>query len=142
MTAFLDTSTLTTVAEAFFIVATRHPDKDCICLPAMAGRAYHPDGKTWSYCDIAGQAKTLRDVYAAAGYGHGHRIALMFDNRPTFVVHWLALNALGISVVPVNQDSTAHEIATLLRRSYASLAVVLPEREELLGGAGGAVCRV
>jgi len=131
MTGFLDTSTLNTVAEAFGIMAERHPEKDCICLPAMAGREYHPDGITWSYAEIAAQARALREAYAAAGYGHGHRIALMFDNRPTFVVHWLALNALGVSVVPVNQDSTAHEIATLLTRSHAILAVTLPGRTEL-----------
>lgn len=131
MTASLDTSGLHTVADAFDIVAGRHPEKDCICLPAMAGRAYHPDGKTWSYGEVAAQVADLREVYAAAGYGHGHRIALMFDNRPTFVVHWLALNGLGASVVPVTQDSTAHEIATLLKRSHAVLAMVLPERAEL-----------
>lgn len=131
MTASLDTSGLKTVAEAFDVVATRHPEKDCICLPAMAGRAYHPRGRTWSYAEVAEQVGALRRVYSDAGYGHGHRVALMFDNRPTFVVHWLALNGLGASVVPVNQDSTAHEIATLLKRSYASLAIVLPERKEL-----------
>jgi acyl-CoA synthetase (AMP-forming)/AMP-acid ligase II len=135
MTDFLDTSTLNTLAEAFDIIAARHPEKDCICLPAMAGRDYHADGITWSYAEIAAQARALRQAYAAAGYGHGHRIALMFDNRPTFVVHWLALNALGVSVVPVNQDSTAHEIATLLTRSHAILAVVLPSRAELFGRA-------
>lgn len=126
-----DISSFRTIAEAFDVIAARHPDKDCICLPAMAGRDYHPEGIIWSYAEIANQAAALREVYAAAGYGHGHRIALMFDNRPTFVVHWLALNALGVSVVPVNQDSTAHEIATLLARSHAILCVVLPSREGL-----------
>jgi crotonobetaine/carnitine-CoA ligase len=135
MTDFLDTSNLRTVSEAFAIIAERHPHKDCICLPAMAGRDYYPEGITWSYGEVATQAAGLRETYAAAGYGHGHRIALMFDNQPTFVVHWLALNGLGISVVPVNQDSTAAEIATLLKRSHALLAVVLPSRGELFNQA-------
>ena len=64
-----------------------------------------------------------------AGYGHGHRIAMMFDNRPSLVIHWLALNALGVSLVPINQDSTTYEIANLLAQSRAILAVTLPHRE-------------
>lgn len=131
MSGFLDVSKLATVAEAFEIMAERHPRNDCICLPAMAGRGYHPDGIVWSYAEISALARALRETYAAAGYGHGHRVALMFDNRPTFVVHWLALNALGIGVVPINQDSTHYEIAGLLTRSRALLAVVLPDRETL-----------
>ena len=48
---------------------------------------------------------SLSEQYATAGYGHGHRIAVMLDNRADFFLHLLALNKLGVSVVPVNSAS-------------------------------------
>jgi hypothetical protein len=37
----------------------------------------------------------LRAKYAAAGYGHGHRVALLCGQWPEYWFHPLALNALG-----------------------------------------------
>lgn len=128
----LDVATLQTAWDAFRIMAARHPEHDCICVPALEGRHYAAQGLTWSYAEAARRASELREVYARAGYGHGHRVAIMFDNRPSFVVHWLALNALGISLVPINQESTSAEIGTLLKRSYAALVLGLPHRLPLL----------
>ncbi len=34
--------------------------------------------------------------YADAGYGPGHRVGLLLENRPAFFLHWFALNALGV----------------------------------------------
>jgi acyl-coenzyme A synthetase/AMP-(fatty) acid ligase len=132
VTRFLDLSTLRTVSDAFTIMADRHPSKECIRLPAMINRAYDPDGLSWSYGEVADKVERLRQTYREAGYGHGHRIALLLDNRPSIVAHWLAFNALGVSLVAVNQDSTAYEIAGLLARSHAVLVVALPAREPLI----------
>ena len=49
--------------------------------------------------------------YAAAGYGLGHRVAILFAQRPEFFFHYYALNALGCSVVPINPDYRPDEIA-------------------------------
>ena len=43
---------------------------------------------------------TYRIVHAGgraggSGYGVGHRVGLLLENRPAFFLHWLALNALG-----------------------------------------------
>ena len=45
-----------------------------------------------------------------AGYGHGHRVGLLLENRPAFFTHWLALNALGASVVPINAELQSAEL--------------------------------
>lgn len=132
---FLDISTTPTMFDALAIIAGRHPDKDCIVVPAMPGRDYASEKLVWSYGQVLDMAKRQRDVYAAAGYGHGHRIAMTFDNRPSFVVHWLAMNALGISIVPINQDSTEGEITTLLSRSHSVLVIGLPHRMALIESA-------
>jgi len=52
----------------------------------------------------AAEVEPLRQAYAAAGYGHGHRVGLLLENRPAFLLHWFALNALGASVVGVSTD--------------------------------------
>ena len=53
----------------------------------------------------------------AAGYGHGHRVGLLLENRPAFLFHWLALNALGVSVVPINAEMRSAELEYLVGHS-------------------------
>ena len=66
--------------------------------------------------------------YAAAGYGHGHRVALLLENRPEFFFHYLALNALGCSIVPINPDYRHDEMLYQMDHSEADLAVVVASR--------------
>ena len=93
-----------TVFEAFLATAQAAPDNVFLCAPPAAGRAYHPDGVEFTYGQTREAALALREVYAAAGYGHGHRVALLLENRPEFFFHYLALNALGAGIVPINPD--------------------------------------
>ena len=104
------------------------PDHAFLCATPTPGRAYHPDGVELTYAQVREPVLRLRDQYAAAGYGHGHRIALLFENRPEFFFHYLAMNALGVGVVPVNPDYRHDELAYLLEHSEADLAVSVPER--------------
>ena len=76
----------------------------------------------------AGAIEDLRQRYAAAGYGHGHRVGLLLENRPDFFLHWFALNALGVGVVPINNDMRAAELRYLLEHSELCLAISLPGR--------------
>ena len=62
-------------------------------------------------------------AYRASGYGTGHRVGLILENRPAVFVHWFALNALGASVVPLNPDLRQPELAYLIRHSGICLAV-------------------
>ena len=61
--------------------------------------------------------------YREAGYGVGHRVGLMLENRPDFFFHWFALNGLGASVVPLNADLRPAELDYLMRHSELCLAV-------------------
>jgi acyl-CoA synthetase (AMP-forming)/AMP-acid ligase II len=66
--------------------------------------------------DIAGR-------YRTAGYGPGHRVALRLQNRPEFLLHFLALNSLGAAVLPLNPDYRAAELGYILGHSEAHAVI-------------------
>jgi crotonobetaine/carnitine-CoA ligase len=117
-----------TVFDAFAATADAAPDHAFLCVPPAPGRAYHPDGVEIAYAEARAAVERLRRVYAAAGYGHGHRVALLLENRPEFFFHYLALNALGCGIVPVNPDYRHDEMRYQMGHSEADLAVTLASR--------------
>ncbi len=74
-------------------------------------------------------------AYAGAGYGLGHRVATLLENRPDYVLHKLALNAIGVCAVPINPDYRAGETAYLLEHSKPDLVLALAGRETQVGEA-------
>jgi crotonobetaine/carnitine-CoA ligase len=117
-----------TVCEAFTDTAQTAPGNVFLCAPPAPGRAYHPDGVELTFSQTRQSVLALRDAYASAGYGHGHRVALLLENRPEFFFHYLALNGLGVSIVPINPDYRHDEMLYQMEHSEAELAVVLPGR--------------
>jgi acyl-CoA synthetase (AMP-forming)/AMP-acid ligase II len=122
MSCFPDAST---VAEAFTWTATRVPARPFLqVLPETASAYGIPPGEI-SYAQMAERIGTARRAYAAAGYGAGHRIGLMVENRPAFFVHWLALNGLGTSVVPLSTELRPAELGYLVQHSEIVLGVAV-----------------
>ena len=117
-----------TVFELFQTAAARAPAGGCFCAPPMAGRPYHPDGIEISYRGAQAQVAALGGAYRAAGYGLGHRVALLLENRPDFHLHWWALNALGAGIVPINPAYRRDEMVYLIDHSEAALVVSVRER--------------
>ncbi|MES2533502.1 MAG: AMP-binding protein [Pseudomonadota bacterium] len=119
-----------TVHAVFCATAARTPEADFLFTESVTAQAYGiaPGALRWG--DAATQVERLRVAYAAAGYGHGHRVGLLLENRPAFLLHWLALNALGVSVVPINADMRSAELSYLIGHSEIALAVTLPERAD------------
>lgn len=121
-----------TIDALFCARSAEFADQDLLVVPADKGRGYHPEGVSWSYAEVAERVDALSDSLAAAGYGHGHRIAVLLGNRPEMMVWKLALARLGISWVPVNPDYRPAEVAYLLKDSGAVLAVSAPELAALM----------
>ena len=129
------------VAEAFAATAAENGGLPFLIVPARPDRHWHPAGVEVSYAEAAREVARLRARYAAAGYGLGHRVALLLENRPQFFFHYLALNGLGAGIVPINPDYRHDEVAYLLEHSEAGLAVVLPHRLADFGSAAAACAR-
>ena len=126
-----------TVHEAFRRVAARRGDAEFLCVESITAGAYGIEAGPRSWREVEGEVERLRAAYAQAGYGHGHRVGLLLENRPAFFTHWLALNSLGISIVPIHADLRAAELIYLIAHSEIGLAVTVPNREGSLRSAAG-----
>jgi len=122
------TDKFATVYEAFAATTAASPDAAFFCVPAYPGRDYYPEGGEFTYGEIFAAANDLKARYAAAGYGHGHRVALLLENRPEFFHHLFALNGLGVGIVPVNPDYRQDEMTYQLEHSEARLVVAISRR--------------
>ncbi|MFQ3455107.1 AMP-binding protein [Bradyrhizobium sp. UFLA01-814] len=112
-----------TIFEAFRASVAAAPQNAFICVPA--GTSYASDGLEWTYAEAMQHVLPLIECYRQAGYGPGHRVALLVENRPDYFLHLLALNAVGSSVVPVNPDHRHAELLYQMRHSGIVLAVAL-----------------
>ncbi len=126
----MDASHYGTLYQTLQKTTQRFPDNAAYSVPPMAGRAYHPDGWEVSYRETLAQVEKMKAIYAAAGYGLGHRVAILFEQRPEFVFHYYALNALGVSVVPINPDYRVEEIHYVVEHSESSLIVGVDKRAQ------------
>ncbi|MES2979096.1 MAG: AMP-binding protein [Pseudomonadota bacterium] len=121
-----------TIGETFFRAAEAYANQPFLAVPANAARAYHPAGWEITYANAAGEVRRLIAQYKAAGYGVGHRIGLLLENRPEHLLHKLAINALGVCCVPLNPDHRPRELAYVLDHAQVDLVVVVQPLEAQL----------
>ena len=114
-----------TLWRALEDTALSRPDLPCLSIPSREERDYHPQGLLWSYGEVAARVEGLIEHYGAKGYGHGHRVSLLLENRPEFMLHFLALNALGCWVIPLNPDFRQDDLAHIMGHSDVDLVVTL-----------------
>ena len=121
-----------TIGETFFRAADKYARRSLLAVPENPARAYYPAGKEITYGEAANAVRKLMQVYSAQGYGVGHRIALLLENRPEHMLHKLAMNVLGICCVPLNPDHRPREVAYVLDHAKVDLVVVLASLEAQL----------
>jgi len=132
-------------------------------LPAMfaAARTRAPHGcalvcenQRFSYVQCDDIAQRLAAGLAARGVARGERVVMFIDNRPEFVLVWLALQHLGAIAVPVGVREQRPGLAYIARQcgamaivADAALADRLPDTGEApalrlrvaIGGAAGSL---
>ncbi len=109
---------MTTVFSAFERTARAHAAKPFLQV--------FPEKVEYNYAQALVLSNEVAARYRRAGYGRGHRVALQLPNCPEFLLHFLALNSLGASVVPINPDYRPTELQYVLEHSDA--AVVMNRR--------------
>jgi acyl-CoA synthetase (AMP-forming)/AMP-acid ligase II len=105
-------------------------------LPETAG-IYGIAAGEISYRAMLDRVEHWRSALASQGYGEGHRVGLLLQNRPVFIELWFALNALGVSVVPINPDLRMSELEYIIAHSGMNAAFVLAERRDEVETAAG-----
>ncbi len=114
------------------------PDRARLTLPCFLAdiaerhgelRALHFEGEDLSYRELERQARELARGLIGAGVVKGARIALLFANRPEWIVAAFGAALAGGVIVPVNTFATPAERDYILRHSDAS---VLLFRRQLL----------
>ena len=113
---------VTTVFSAFEQIARAHGARPFLQVL--------PEKLELSYAAALDRVTHIAARYRARGYGAAHRIALRLENRPDFLLHFLALNSIGAAVVPINPDYRAAELEYILGHCEASLVVT----REMLDG--------
>jgi len=119
-----------TVYQAFRATARGQPAAPFLHIPAPANGGEH--AYDLAYGDALAAVDRLAEHYRERGYGRGHRVALLLENRPEVFLHWLALNAAGVSIVPLNPDYQRVELEYVLEHSEAKRAVALASQAERL----------
>lgn len=127
---------MTTVYKEFSTAAAEAPEAAFLCLFEDSGVP-----RDISYSEAAQKISDCQKVYAEAGFGHGHRVAVLLGQCPEMVFHFLALNGLGCTMVPVNPDYRHAELLYQMDHSESDMAVVLGERVSDLQAVGGELGR-
>lgn len=107
-----------TIDAVFCAAHTRWPEADFLVAPAGAGAM-----RTLTYSAVETEVARIAAALSQAGYGYGHRAAVLIGATLEHYIIKLALNRLGMSCVPVNPDYHPAELAYLLEDSDAILAI-------------------
>lgn len=118
----------TSVFAAFDATAKRYPKRAFLNVLPETADIYGIAAGEMTYAEAAGQVSELRTAVRDADYRAGQRVMLLMENRPAFFLWWLALNGLGLSVVPVNPDLRAAELSYMIDHAEPVLAVAMSER--------------
>lgn len=124
-----------TVYEAFQRTLARHAGREFLSILPETAQHYGIEARSYTYTQAADEIALLARRYAAAGLRAGQRVGLMLENRPAMFFHWLALNSLGVSAVPLNPDWREAELEYVVGHSEMVAAIVPQTRVEELGRA-------
>jgi acyl-CoA synthetase (AMP-forming)/AMP-acid ligase II len=128
---------MSSVFETFNSAAASHADRAWLSVTPETAMAYGIPPGDITYREAMADVQDLRAAYAAAGYGPGHRVGVLLENRPSFFLHWFALNALGVSIVPLNPDLRIIELSYVIAHSGLVAIVAIPSRHAALNEAAG-----
>jgi acyl-CoA synthetase (AMP-forming)/AMP-acid ligase II len=123
-----------TVHDVFSASAARFAARPFLHCTAETAKIYDVARTDYSYAEAARDIAALADAYAAALGGRKLRVGLAFENRPEFFLHFLALNARGASIMPINVAASDDELSYQIAHSECGLIVCHPAFATRLSG--------
>lgn len=108
--------------------ASRNPDK--IAVRMKAGDRYQQH----TYHDLVRGVASVAGSLSEHGVGRGDRIAILSENRPEWMMAYLAVLAHGAVIVPLDAQLTDKEVALLLSDSGAKAIFVSEACRQKLPG--------
>jgi acyl-CoA synthetase (AMP-forming)/AMP-acid ligase II len=120
------------IHESFAATVAAYPDRPFLNVLPETAEIYGIDAGEITYAAMNEKIEQKRQAYRAAGFGPGHRVGLLLESRPAFFEHWFALNAEGVSVVPINPELRQAEQEYLIGHSEMVMIVAIPARQEEL----------
>jgi crotonobetaine/carnitine-CoA ligase len=125
MLALCDQST---IGEVWADAVRVHGDRPFIAFAAGSSGGAVPEMLELSYAQVGAAVERWAEIYRRAGYGPGHRVAMLLENRAAHFVHKLALNSIGVCCVPINPDYRSNEIAYLVEHAEPQLVLTVASR--------------
>jgi acyl-CoA synthetase (AMP-forming)/AMP-acid ligase II len=119
---------MSTVYDLFAASAKHTPERPVLNILPRVAEIYAIESGEVTYGSALSKIDETAENLKTAGYKSGMRVALLLENRPAFFIIWLALNKLGLSIVPINPDLRASELEYLIGHSEPALIIALPTR--------------
>jgi len=122
-----------TVADRLEEKARAHPERPFILY----------EGTTLDYATVNARANRVAHALRARGIARGRVAALLMENRPEFIVTWLGLAKLGVTVALINTQLRGEVLRHALATTEAQALVVgrelLPALASMPAGAAAAL---
>jgi long-chain acyl-CoA synthetase len=97
-------------------------------------------GAVLTYSELLGVARNCADYLVGLGVSPGDRVGLLSENSPEWGAWYLAITAMGATVLPILTDFHPAEVQRILEHSEPSVLVVSDRLRRLIGDwAAGAV---
>ena len=84
--------------------------------------------QTWTWADVARDARHMACGLAALGLAKGQNLAFISDNRPHVYIGFVAVQSLGAVPIPLYQDAVAQEMGFVMQD--ADIAFAFAENQE------------
>jgi hypothetical protein len=91
---------MSTVFQLFATTAAQAPANDFLFVDAVTARANGIPAQPVNWQAALDEVEQLRVAYAVAGYGPGHRVGLLLENRPAAGARRRAVRGLAVSDQP------------------------------------------
>ena len=108
-----------TIFKSFEDICRKTPSAPFLISPSRNQKGM----TTFSYQETLEKASKISTIFLDNGYGNNLRVATLLGSTPAHYIVKLALNKIGVSVVPINPDYSPDETAYLLADSGSILAI-------------------